>query len=476
MGLISLLACGGYLVYSLKTAGLGFPLDDAWIHQTFARNFAATFTWSFQIGEPSGGSTGPLWGFLLSLLHLGGIPPVWGTHIIGWLMLWSCSIVAFQIGRILFPGSKYIPMLTGSVIALEWHLVWSALSGMETILLVLISLFVFRWVLERRNDWWIPGVLTGISVWVRPDGVTLIGPVLLSLLFRRESAKKSLGYAGIYLGSLLLLACPYFVFNHYVAGDIWPNTFYAKQAEYLVLRQAGIITRFLDLAKQMITGAGIILLPGLLIEALDIIRSRDWERAGLLLWSFGYVGVYALRLPVLYQHGRYIMPAIPAFILLGSSGLARSLEFKSERKWKRVVSAAWGYSAAAILVVFLGLGARAYALDVGVIESEMVDVARWVSKNTPPEAVIGAHDIGGLGYYSEREIVDLAGLISPDVIPFIRDQDLLASYLDQKKVDYLVTFPSWYPELAKDLPLIYQSNGEYSSIFGMDQMTVYIWE
>lgn len=475
LGLTSLLACGGFLIFSASTGGLGFPLDDAWIHQTFARNFAESFSWSFQMGQPSGGSTGPLWGLMLSLLHLGGIPVPLGTHFLGFLLLWACSIVSFQIGRILLPENGIAPLLIGTMISLEWHLVWAALSGMETILLVLISLLVFRWILEKRNDWWIPGFLTGISIWVRPDGLTLAGPILLSLIFRRVSTRKALGFAGSYLGCLILVGCPYFIFNHFVAGDFWPNTFYAKQTEYEILRQAGIISNYLKLARQAITGIGIILLPGLVVEGLDIIREKDWDRAGILLWSVGYVGVYALRLPVFYQHGRYIMPMIPAFILLGAAGLARWIDVRSEHKWRRVTSAAWTGTAVIVLIVFWGLGAKAYALDVGVIESEMVQVARWINKNTPENAVVGAHDIGGLGYFGGREIIDLAGLISPDVIPFIRDQNQLAGYLNARGADYLVTFPSWYPEMVDGLTLIYESDGEFTALFSMDRMSVYIW-
>lgn len=476
MGLISLLSCVGFLLISQGEAGLGFPLDDAWIHQTFARNFAATLTWSFQRGIPSGGSTGPLWGLILSLLHLWDVPIVLGTHLLGSLLLWGCSVTGYRIGKELFPGSKTAHLLTGSVIALEWHVVWAALSGMETILLMLIILNVFLWILQSRDDWWTPGILTGVSIWIRPDGITLIGPLILCLLFRKESPLRSLKDVVVYSGSLVLLIGPYFLFNHFVAGDVWPNTFYAKQTEYAVLRQAGLIPRYFNLAKQLVTGVGVILLPGFIVEAWDMFRRKDWGRAGILLWVIGYVGIYALRLPVVYQHGRYIMPVMPAFSLLGLAGLARWIKLKSQHRWKRVISAAWGGAAAAVLVVFWVLGARAYALDIGVIETEMVRVGRWISKNTPVDAVVGAHDIGGLGYFGEREIIDLAGLVSPDVIPFIRDQAQLASYLDEKGADYLVTFPSWYPEMVKDLPIIYQSKGDYSPLFGMDWMTVFEWE
>ncbi len=476
LGLFSLLACGLYLIFSLRTAGLGFPLDDAWIHQAFARNFAQTFTWSFQRGLPSGGSTGPLWGFTLASVHLAGIPEVLGTHLVGFLLLWGCSISAFEIVRLIFPASRVVPLLIGAAISLEWHLVWSALSGMETLLLVLISLHIFRWMLQKREDWWVPGVLTGLSLWIRPDGLTLMGPLLLSMFFRKGAAINRIRTAAIYFGCIALVSAPYFLFNHYVAGDLWPNTFYAKQAEYAILRETGLLARFLNLSKQTITGIGAMLLPGLMLEAYTIFKERNWERAGILIWTVGYVIVYAVRLPVIYQHGRYIMPAIPPFILIGSVGMARWLDFSSTIKGKRLASLAWGGSSAAILGVFLFLGAQAYALDVGVIESEMVQVARWVNENTPSTAVIGAHDIGALGYFGERQIIDLAGLITPDVIPFIRDQELLADYLYQNEADYLVTFPSWYPELIQGLPLLYQGSGEYTDQFGMDRMSVFIWK
>lgn len=476
LGLFSLLACGMYLIFSVRTAGLGFPLDDAWIHQAFARNFAQTFTWSFQRGLPSGGSTGPLWGFLLTFIHLAGIPEVFGTHLVGFLLLWGCSISAYEIIRLTFPASRLMPLFIGAIISLEWHLVWSALSGMETVLLILISLQVFRWMLQKRVDWWVPGVLTGLSLWIRPDGLTLMGPLLLSLVCRKGTGINKIRAAAMYLGCLVLVSVPYFVFNHNVAGDLWPNTFYAKQAEYAILRQTGLLVRFFNLSKQILTGIGVMLLPGFVLEAYAIGKERNWEKAGILIWSVGYVIVYAVRLPVIYQHGRYIMPAIPAFILIGSMGIARWLEFRSKVKWKRFVSLTWGGSSAAILGIFLILGARAYALDVGVIESEMVQVARWVNENTPSTAVIGAHDIGALGYFGERQIIDLAGLITPDVIPFIRDQELLADYLTKNKADYLITFPSWYPELIQELPLLYRGSGEYTDQFEMDRMSVFIWK
>ena len=103
-----------------------------------------------------------------------------------------------------------------------------------------------------------------------------------------------------------------------------------------------------------------------------------------------------------------------------------------------------------LLIVDRSLEPKNKNVVIAVINGEMVATAGWLDKNTGPEDLIAAHDIGAIGYFSERDLLDLAGLISPDVIPFIRDEARLASYLDEKCPDYLVTFPDWYPSLVKD--------------------------
>jgi hypothetical protein len=57
----SLASSAVYLLRSRRLLGLGLPLDDAWIHQTYARSLADRGEWAFQAGEPSAGSTSPLW-------------------------------------------------------------------------------------------------------------------------------------------------------------------------------------------------------------------------------------------------------------------------------------------------------------------------------------------------------------------------------------------------------------------------------
>ena len=122
-------------------------------------------------------------------------------------------------------------------------------------------------------------------------------------------------------------------------------------------------------------------------------------------------------------------------------------------------------------MIYIPIGAAAFATDVAIINGEMVVVAQWLDRNTPPDALIAAHDIGAIGYFTRRPILDLAGLISPEVIPFIRDEAKLGEWMKAKGAQYLVTFPKWYPQLSAspDLSELFRGN----SAFSPEHMTVY---
>jgi hypothetical protein len=160
---------------------------------------------------------------------------------------------------------------------------------------------------------------------------------------------------------------------------------------------------------------------------------------------------------------------------LGVEGLLGWMQLDAETVFKRIVSRAWLASVLVITAVFWYLGAQAYARDVAFIESEMVAAADWVRENTRGEALIAAHDIGAMGYFGERELLDLAGLVDPTVIPYIRDEQALEALLDARRVDYLVTFPGWYPQLISGGTQVFTTNGTFSPLAGGENMTVYLW-
>jgi hypothetical protein len=293
-----------------------------------------------------------------------------------------------------------------------------------------------------------------------------------------------------------LVLIPYFALNLWSSGHIWPNTFYAKQAEYAFLWQKSLPTRFMELlyftlggpagGGRGMSGPRLLLLPGVLAAGWHSL-TLDWRYRRLLylvplLWAAGHVLLYAWRLPVLYQHGRYLMPVLPVVMLYGLAGwfwlaqlIGRRLNLKQGASF--VLGRASALVFVVLVVVFLLLGMQAYRADVAFINGEMVTVARWLEDQTPPNALIAAHDIGAIGYFADRRLIDLAGLISPEIVPILGDKAALAEYVLNSDADFLVTAPGWpYTAITstKDATLLFKSDHAWTVQQGNNNMAVYL--
>ncbi len=489
-----------YLAVSAWGYGyLGFPLDDAWIHQTYARNLAEVGQLAFVPGTPSAGSTAPLWTLLLSAGYWLGLPFKPWTYGLGILFLGLTGWTAYRLAGRLFSDRPGLGVWVGLFCLFEWHLVWAAVSGMETLLFGWLALaLVERYLaanppaLSWRQAAGV-GLLGGLLILTRPEGLGLVGLVGLDLAWRWRQAHRP-GFGGLVgrelaltAGAALLLL-PYVWFHLRLTGRPFPTTFYAKQAEYaqvlnnfpLWWRLFGGFGRPVETVqgvfRVIFIGPQILLLPGLGYAGWLTFKERRLELGLVWLWWVGYLLLYGLRLPVTYQHGRYQMPAIVWVVLLGVWGTAR-LVAHSRRAGlgRRVVSRALVAALGLLLALFSVIGAQTYARDVRFIETEMVTTARWLNANTAPNALIAAHDIGAIGYFTRRPLIDLAGLITPQVIPIIRNEPALWQFIQSSRADYLVTFPGWYPQLVANPALARQfaTDSPWSPQAGGENMAVY---
>lgn len=482
MALAVLLVMGSYLIASGHLSTVGFPLDDAWIHQTYARNLALRGEWAFIPGQVSAGSTSPFWSALLALGYLMRINPFAWTFLLDGLSLLGLALVGEIWFRASLSGWHSAIPWAGLFLIGEWHLAWASVSGMETLLfgsLILLTLWLIGRACGEKSSkapfWGVIGLVIGCSIWVRPDGLTLLGPAVMALALTKQSwAARFRSLAWLAAGVALFLI-PYLLFNWQISGSILPNTFYAKQAEYAVERSLPLARRFFDEVTLPLVGSGVFLLPGFITYTWKNWRRHNWAALSAILWFLGYGLLYALRLPVTYQYGRYFMPAMPVFFI---SGLVGTWELVGRHRENHLF---WLFARVGILsgvmiwLIFLAQGAGRYARDVAFIQADMVSPAQWVAANTPSDALVAAHDIGAMGYFSQRRIVDLAGLVSPEVIPFIRDEDRLADWLDSQQVDYLVALSGWYKHLADGKTPVYPSEVENGAAPGENKMIIYRW-
>lgn len=317
----------------------------------------------------------------------------------------------------------------------------------------------------------------GLAILARPDGLTLLPWVVLGIILSAKSSGLRFTLARLAPPAAVagLLFAGYLVVNYRLSGSFWPNTFYAKQAEYAVLRQAALLARLARIGAAPMVGGLTLLAPGIVLSGLNQARARQWRRLLPLGWALGFLGLYAWRLPVTYQHARYLMPAIPALAIYGLDGLAGWARLNDPAGARRIVSRAWALSVAVVTLAFWLMGARRYSQDVRIIQTEMVATAQWLASNTPPNALIAVHDIGAVGYFSRRDILDLAGLVSPEIIPILRDEPALARLIVASGAGYLVTFPSWYPGIVADsrFQQVYSTGAPFGPADGGENMAVY---
>jgi|DewCreStandDraft_1066081.scaffolds.fasta_scaffold02044_13 hypothetical protein len=514
------LALLAYLGAAGLAGGLGFPLDDAWIHQTYARNLATTGRWAYDAGRVSAGSTSPLWTVLLSLGYVLKLDFRLWTYLLGFLALAATLGAVYRLGLHLFPQRPIVAPLAALLAAGEWHLVWAAGSGMETLLFTALSLLLLdAFVTSPPDTDWdtdtrmplLPGpslakgegsstsslpprggglgwgavrigLLGGLLTLTRPEGMVLLALVGGAGLLQRRNFRWLLALG---LGFALLIV-PYLLFNRASGAGWLPNTFYAKQQEYAVLLVAPYPLRLARLIATTWVGPQVLLVPGFVWLAMRLgapgargsLGSQEFLRVPVwlpLVWWLAFLALYAWRLPVTYQHGRYLIPSIPILLLYGVAGTAALIRPASPRLWPRLIGRTAVAAVVILALVFLARGAWAYVVDVQIVNSEMVAAAEWLREHTPPEALVAAHDIGAIGYYADRPLIDLAGLVTPEVIPFMRDEARLKAFIQAQKAAYLVTFPGWYPQLTADpcFRPVYQSTAGWSPGAGGEHMVVY---
>lgn len=455
--LFALAGAAVYVTLATLRGATGFALDDAWIHQVYARNLGWRGEFSFFPGQASAGSTSPLWTVLLSLGYVLQVDFRGWTLLLGTVFYGLGAFQAVRLADQLFPSvpvNKILaPLVVPLFMLLEWHLAWGAVSGMEIPLFVFLSLLL----LERffaRERLSVLGVIGGLLVMTRPEGLVLAGLVGMASVrgairdqIHGQESRHVITSVLEYSICMAVVLSPYLLINLSGNGTLLPNTFYAKNAEYAeVIETVPFVLSWFQLLGVTLVGAQVLLVPGMLYIAAVLFTYREWVKLLPLGWALILPGLFALRLPVAYQHGRYEMPIIPILLIYGVWGTGALFE----RMRNRIVKLTWGLSTTALVLVFWYLGASAYAVDVSIIDCEMVGSARWVAANVPPDALVAAHDIGALGYFYPRPFIDLAGLVSPEITPMIRDQTRLRDYLLARGATFAVFFPDWYPSLSTD--------------------------
>jgi len=494
----------------------GFPLDDAWIHLQFARNLAEGAGFSFNPGASVAGSTAPLWTLLLAAGAAAFSPSLGMAKAFGVAATLGAAILTRRAA--LAWGARADVALVAAV-ALLWTgpVAWGALSGMEV---ALAAFLVAAALLAHAHDrLLVSSACAALAVLARPEAFLLI-PLLV--LARRLTLRRAAAFGLV----TVVAVAPAALFSLWTVGTLYPATAAAKVEGGLVGWLGGVnepaALTWIWRPWTFLTGwigwltATHWLLPLALVPGLVLV----WRRAGralgavalaLVAHPFGMALLAPYRGPA-FQEGRYSIHLLPLVVLtlavaLGdwgrggppseptlantsshelpprgdavdpdNTGLGRGATappVPQRNSWVRTIAVVW----LGIAVVSLVPAATRYGWAVQNINAMQVHLGRWVDTNLPRTARIAANDIGAIAYFSRREVIDLMGLVTPEIIPFRRRGELgVMRYLKEACPQYVIIFPAWFPQIASStetLEPVYRVRLERNEVAGAAEMVVY---
>lgn len=99
---------------------------------------------------------------------------------------------------------------------------------------------------------------------------------------------------------------------------------------------------------------------------------------------------------------------------------------------------------------FSAVFAELNAADVRDINDMHVFLGKWVDKNAMENSTVALNDAGAIKYYGNREVLDIMGLNSHEMLLYKRLGELETfEYLKVMKPDILIIFPDWFPSMSK---------------------------
>ena len=391
--------------------------DDPFITYRYAENLHNGLGFVYNPGEHILSTTTPLFAMLLALLG-----DVWPdqlpqlANLIGAFSVALGGLLLFELGQ-----TWETPFVAWSGLLLypTFPLLLSTLGSETPLFLALVLSAFFLYARQHLG----PAIFVlALSILTRSDGV-LLAAILGShfLWVNRSQLRLSAfwrsqpwGWITAALGLLLIwhgFAWIYF-------GAPLPVTLAAKQAQ-------GRMSISQHFGPGLLTIAGwyarswqywVELLLAVAGLGFAIAKKRSW------LLILGWTGLYFLAYSLLgvTRYFWYYAPLVPGWVIAVGLGIALVDWLPS---WGRLHAFPIGdriRRAGFILIVgalFVAQGCNLYRM------SQQNDpryriyraVGEWLNQNTPADASVGALEVGLIGYFAQRPMVDFAGLIQPEV-------------------------------------------------------------
>lgn len=441
--------------------GTGFPLDDAWIHQLVARSFVETGSFGVDPERFASGASSLLWPLLLAINPVSvAVPPVAFSEMLNVALY----VVTGQLLRVLLErdgAGRLNAFLAASLAALSGNFLWFAFSGMEaTLVAALVVGAVAAWVRPepQLRSALVAGGLLAAAALTRPEAVGFAAIVAVTVRWVR----RPLSHAAACAAPATLAFASYLVATaggpSTMAGRRWMFLAYGQglgplefAAEFLMRWAERLAIYSLGLAAPALFWVA----TGLAVVGAGRAVLRQQRGITLLLAiTLAHLFVYAVWMPTEGHGGRY-QPLVPFLFLplvfFGASACLTAALAPLSRSTRLPSATLAALLSAALIAIPAATRVRQWgadhALAVQHVEETEVRMGLGV-RELPASARIASFDLGGIGYFSRRALLDLGALVDPSVLPWIR-QGRTDELLLERGVEYVIV-PMGYSDEFPD--------------------------
>ncbi|MDX1491647.1 MAG: hypothetical protein R3332_10190 [Pseudohongiellaceae bacterium] len=445
---LSLLALPVFLVMFFTYLALGFQLDDAMIYLRYVRNFHEGQGLSYNVDESFSGLTSGLYSAIL----------IAGAYIVSNLQLLTIGLsalfflIAVLLGGQLFSRSHVEAAICSSALACTAF--FYSTFGMETgLFLCLISYSLYLY--KKQSQWFV--VALALCCITRTEGVFLALVLGLDYVFRH----KSLPDWRLVILSAVIFVSP-ILFNWLYYGVAFPATANAKiaQGSSGLWGESWIFLNVHYFKGVFFSGSAFAIYLLVAASAAGFLLSIRYSLARLVLAFLVLLLGFYLLLNIPNYHW-YDAPFVFYMVIFA----CRSLFLLGGYVWRS------GPSLIRVPVVALLLAMAVYA-QYHMVSFEKrgpnagyVEMGQWLEDNADQDASVAMVEIGTIGWYSQRRIIDILGLVSPYNADYIGRREFM-SWLLHYQPEYIVRHdPVWVHEQSV-LPL--EKKGLYKPVQEVD--------
>lgn len=446
--------------------GLTIP-DDAYLALTIARNIAKGLGPLYSLDFTNGFQ--PLYVFLMTPIywlfpHDLNLP----VHLALTLLALFDTATLYLLYKL--TASKSQSSFTPLIIAAAWifnpYIIATSNNGLETSLSLFFVVSVYYYYqsnigqhdlsAKTNRDFFVLGLLLGLSLWARIDNILLVFAVIALLTFsafgQRLSFPRLLRFYLIIALGAIMVYLPWLAYSYRYTGDLLPIS--GKAVRYMSLATVGHQPTWDNWYRQQISeglrivvghnriylaalGALLIGLPLFFWQiSLRDMLARLKAHNLYLLFSLIIFTTYMLYVFGTWYFSRYLYPVMLLFLFF----LATLIDLYNtkiiNRNWRRGLNL--GIIIFIVSTSVLRPSFRNLYLSTDIANMGYMNLGLWARNNFPDSTTVGSSQTGALGYFANNlRVVNLDGVVNKRCFEALQRKDNMG-YIHRTGVEYVI--------------------------------------